>query len=188
MNYFILEYSEDDGIDSFIMINDYELNGFDYRRFWRGHNVDNWQDNIELFYENEGYLLDYTPNVLSWMIFSDSVIGVFKELGITRYQAFPMKLINKYKQDKFHFSNVVNITSEVSVLNWEKSDLITWEDDPRYIKVIRNLVMDASKLDNTIDIFRLSESKNYIIVSERFKNKIEEKGLKGFGFCKIELN
>lgn len=187
MDYFILEYSEDDGIDKFIMANDYNLNGFDYRKFWKGDKIENWEDNIELYYENEGQLLDYTPNVLSWMIFSDSVINIFQELGVRNFQAFSVKLINKLNKKKVHISNVVNITCQFNVLDWEKSDLITWEDDPKYIKFIRTLVIDISKLDTSIDIFRLAESKNYIIVSERFKNKIEERNLKGFGFCKIEL-
>ncbi|WP_143318640.1 DUF1629 domain-containing protein [Clostridium sp. HBUAS56017] len=73
------------------------------------------------------------------------------------------------------------------MLNWEKSDLVTWDDDPKYIKAIRNLVIDSSKLDGLPDIFRLSESKNYIIASEQFKKKIEEKGLTGFQFLEIEI-
>ncbi|WP_411680972.1 Imm43 family immunity protein [Clostridium thailandense] len=188
MNYFRLVYSEDDGVGNFIIINDYDLKGFDYRKLWKGQKIEEWNDNIELFYEEEGVLLDYTPNVLSWMIFSDKVIDIFNELGIYQFQSFRVKLVNKEKKDYTYNSNVVNITCDYSVLNWEKSDLITWKDDPKYIKVIRNLVMDISKLDKVVDIFRLSESKNYIIVSERFKNKIEEKELKGFEFWKIDVS
>jgi hypothetical protein len=179
-------YSEDDGIDNFIMINDYDLKGFDYRKLWRGQIIDSWRDNIELFYEKEGDLLDYTPNVLSWLILSDEVLSVLNELEIRRFQAFPVKLSNKLKKDKNKYSNVINITCDKSVLNWEKSDLVTWDDDPKYIKAIRNLVMDSSKLEELPDIFRLSESKNYIIVSEKFKKKIEEKKLTGFQFLEIK--
>ena len=187
VDYYRLVYSEDDGIENFIMINDYDLKGFDYRKLWRGQIIDNWQDNIELFYEKEGELLDYTPNVLSWLILSDEVISVFNELDIRQFQAFSVKLSNKFKKDKSKFSNVINITCDKSVLNWEKSDLVIWDDDPKYIKAIRNLVMDSSKLDGLPDIFRLSESKNYIIVSEQFKKKIEEKGLTGFQFLEIKI-
>lgn len=175
MDYYRLVYSEDDGIENFIMINDYDLKGFDYRKLWRGQIIDNWQEDIELFYEKEGDLLDYTPNVLSWLILSDKAISVFNELDIRQFQAFSVKLSNKLKKDESKFSNVINITCEKSVLNWEKSDLVTWDDDPKYIKAIKNLVIDSSKLDELPDIFRLSESKNYIIVSEKFKKKVEEK-------------
>lgn len=144
------------------------------------------KEDINLFFENGEVLFDYTPNVLSWMIFSDRAISIFKELRIKQFQAFPVEIINKHKKYKTYKSNVINITCEYSVLNWEKSDIITWEDDPKYIKAIRNLVMDKSNLDKEIDIFRLTESKNYIIVSERFKNKVIEKGLSGFGFWEIE--
>ena len=187
VDYYRLVYSEDDEIENFIMINEYDLKGFDYRELWRGQIIESWQDNIELFYEKEEELLDYTPNVLSWLILSDEVISVFNELDIRQFQAFSVKLSNKFKKDKSKLSNVINITVDKSVLNWEKSDLITWDDDPKYIKAIRNLVMDSSKLDGLPDIFRLSESKNYIIVSEKFKNKIESKGLTGFQFLEIEI-
>ncbi|WP_278046144.1 hypothetical protein [Clostridium beijerinckii] len=40
--------------------------------------------------------------------------------------------------------------------------------------------MYSPKLDRLSDIFRLSESKSYIIVFVQFKKKIEEKGLAGF--------
>lgn len=187
MNYYRLVYSDDDGIENFIMVNDYDLKGFDYRKLWRGQIIDSWQDNIELYYEKEGELLDYTPNVLSWLILSDEVISVFEELNIVQFQVFPVRLSNKMDVNKSNFSNVINITCDRSVLNWEKSDLVTWDDDPKYIKAIRNLVMDNSKLDGLPDIFRLSESKNYIIVSEQLKKKIEEKGLTGFQFLPIEI-
>lgn len=186
MDYYRLVYSEDDGIENFIMITDYDLKGFDYRKLWRGEIIDSWQDNIVLYYEQEGDLLDYTPNILSWLILSDEVINVFYELNIVQFQVFPVRLSDKKNQSKF--SNVVNITCDRSVLNWEKSDIITWDDDPKYIKAIRNLVMDNSKVTGLPDIFRLSESKNYIIVSEQFKKKIEEKGLTGFQFLPIKKN
>ncbi|OOM15989.1 imm11 family protein [Clostridium saccharobutylicum] len=188
MNYFRLVYSENDGIENFIMINDYDLKEFDYRKLWKGQVIEEWPENIELLYENDGKLLDYTPNVLSWLIFSEDVLSIFKELSINEFQSFPVRLINKFTNEKVKLCNVINIICDYSVLNWEKSDLITWDDDPKYIKAIRNLVIDSSKLDGLPDIFRLSESKNYIIVSERFKKKIEENRLTGFQFLEIEID
>ena len=188
MNYFRLVYSENDVIDNFIMINDYDLKGFDYRRLWKGQVIEEWSEDIEMFYEKDGKLLDYTPNVLSWLIFSEDVLSIFKELSINEFQSFPVRLINKFTNEKVKLCNVINITCDYSLLNWEKSDLITWDDDPKYIKAIRNLVIDSSKLNGLPDIFRLSESKNYIIVSEQFKKKIEENGLTGFQFLEIEID
>ncbi|AKA70476.1 hypothetical protein [Clostridium scatologenes] len=79
----------------------------------------------------EEEVIDYTPNVLSWLILSDEVISIFNKLDIRQFQAFSVKLINKFTKDKSKFSNVINITCDKSVLNWEKSGLVTWDDDPK---------------------------------------------------------
>lgn len=36
-------------------------------------------------------------------------------------------------------------------------------------------------------MFRLEESENYIIVSERIKEEVEKEGLRGFGFTLLEF-
>ena len=47
--------------------------------------------------------------------------------------------------------------------------------------MIETWVFDESKLEN-IDLFVLPDSKTSIYVSEEFKRRVVEAGLKGFGF------
>ncbi len=192
MQYYLLEYS-DDSVDNLpqdlnpIVVNSYELHGFDHRSLWRGKKIEYWDEEIRLYYENGEVALDYIPNVLSWLIFSDTVIELFNSLGISGIQRFPVIISKVGKNDEHFQSNVINVLDSLSVMNWEKSDYVSWDDDPTYIKYIRKLVINRSNISDNFDIFCLAESKNYIIVSERVKKEMELCGITGFGFCHIDV-
>jgi hypothetical protein len=189
--YYRLVYSEDkdDGLPegaSPILINSYSLDGFDLRSLWKGIRIADWNKNIELHYSNGEILLDYVPNNLSWLIFTDRAVSTIQTL-VTDTQVFPVSITSEVSKDSPIKANVVNVLTSVSAMNWDKSDYVAWEDDPRDIKVIRNLVMNRSSLIDNVDIFRLEESKNFIIVSGRLKQAIEKEGLLGFGFWEIDV-
>lgn len=191
MNYYLLEYSGDEKDNLIkgqlpILVNSYELHGFDLRTLWRGNYVEKWPDNIELYYEKGNVVLDYIPNVLSWLIFSDKVIDTLNQLNVAGIQSFPINIYNIKNKAKHFTANVVNILESVSALDWEKSDYISWEDDPKYIKFLRKIVLKADNDYRNLDMFRLEESKNYIIVSERIKKCLEMEKLTGFGLAPLE--
>lgn len=193
MNYYLLEYSENDKDnlpkgENPILLNSYELNGFDLRNLWRGEYIKQFPENIQLYYEKGDILLDYTPNVLSWLIFSNKVIKLFCKINVRGIQYFPIKVFKKKSEKKFYSVNVVNVLEVVSAMDWNKSEYVSWEDDPRYIKFIRKIVLKSDALYRDLDIFRLQESKNYIIVSERVKEEIEKEGLIGFGFIPLKFS
>lgn len=193
MNYYLLEYSDDEKDNLFkdqfpILVNSYELHGFDLRILWRGKYIKKWPNNIELYYEKGNVVLDYIPNVLSWLIFSDKVIDMLNRLNIASIQCFPVNICSKNNKEKHYSANVINVLESISALNWEKSDYISWEDDPKYIKLLRNIVLKFDCDYRDLDMFRLEESKNYIIVSERIKEGIEMKNLTGFGLTPLEFS
>lgn len=192
MNYYLLKYSEDEKDNltkgqSPILVNSYELHGFDLRTLWRGNYIEEWPDNIELYYEKGNVILDYIPNVLSWLIFSDNVITMLNQLNVTEIQYFPINIYNIKNKSKNFMVNVVNTLETVSALDWERSDYISWEDDPKYIKFLRKIVLKADSDYRNLDMFRLAESKNYIIVSERIKKCLEMEKLTGFGLTSLEI-
>ncbi len=193
MRYYLLEYSEDsrDKLPkgkSPILVNDYNLNGFDLRLFWRGIYVEKWPDDLEFYYEKGNTILDFVPNVLSWLMFTDKAVEVFKKLEIMNMQYFPIIIKKVGKKEHSYSLNVINVLDSVEALDWEKSDYVSWEDDPKYIKFIRKVVLNKNASKSNLDIFRLQESKNYIIISERIRKAIENEGLTGFGFKLLQTN
>ncbi|PLR75858.1 hypothetical protein CU633_18425 [Bacillus sp. V3-13] len=191
MRYYRLVYSndKDDMLPegkSPIVINNYELLGFDLRALWRGQKINNWNNGIRLFYEKGEVLLDLIPNNLSWLILSVNGLNVVRRF-IADAQVFQVSITSEANKDLIIEANVVNVLTSISAMNWEKTDYTAWDDDPKEIKVIRNLVMNRSALIQEPDIFRLNESKNFIIVSERLKSEIEKSNLSGFGFWEIEI-
>ena len=130
-------------------------------------------------------MLDYVPNNLSWLIFSDKAISIIETLE-TELEYFHVSILSESGNVQTQ-ANVVNILTSISAMNWEKSDYVPWDDDPKDIKVIRKLVMNHSTIVNKADMFRLGESKNFIIVSEKFKQEVEKSELLGFGFWEIDV-
>jgi hypothetical protein len=190
LQYYRLVYSEDredelpQGTNP-ILINSYHLDGFDLRSLWKGISINNWNENISLYYNDGEVILDYVPNNLSWLIFSDEAVRIIEKVA-TEAEVFTVSISSETSKDKIQ-ANVVNILTSISAMNWENSDYVSWDDDPKDIKVIRNLVINSSAIVNKPDVFRLEESKNFIIVSEKFKQEVERNNLKGFGFWEIDI-
>ncbi len=184
MKYYRLIHKESE--EDLVLINDYNLEGLDLRNLWRGEIISEWNDSIKLYYEKGGLKLDYVPNVLSWLICSDKLVSVFDKLDVKNIQVFPVILSNKKNTSEQLGYNVVNIISSVSALNWERSEYVTWDDDPNAIKFIRKLVMNSSCLNENLDIFLLAEGVAYIIVSEKLKVALEENNITGIDFVPIE--
>lgn len=170
-----------------VIVNHYDLKGFDLRKLWRGEIIEKWNQEMCFYYDKDGLILDYMPNVLSWFIFSDKVIDVLNELNIKEVQIFPVVLYRKDDTNQFLKYNVVNVLSKISAMNWEKSDYLAWKDDPKTVKVIRKLVMNKSAIREGVEIFNLAESIPYIIVSNNLKNAMERKNLTGVDFWPIEI-
>lgn len=190
LQYYRLVYSEDKedklphGANP-ILINSYHLDGFDLRSLWKGIRINTWNENISLYHTGGEVMLDYVPNNLSWLIFSDEAVKIIRKVK-TEAEVFSVSISSEKSQNTKH-ANVVNILTSVSAMNWEKSDYVSWDDDPKDIKVIRNLVINRSAIFYSLDVFRLEESKNFIVVSEKFKQEVERNNLKGFGFWKIDV-
>lgn len=81
---------------------------------------------------------------------------------------------------------IVNVIKVIDALDMEKSDL-EYFDDGRIFNYTK-LVLDSNKL-STNNIFKLVEfPRTDIIVSDKFKQIVEESGLKGFAFKKVEVS
>lgn len=114
-------------------------------------------------------------------------VNIIKNLNKNEIQVFPVQISRKGNKVKSYYVNVVNVTASVAAFDWDKSEYISWEDDPEYIKYIRKIVLKADSVYRNLDIFRLDESKNYIIVSERIKKEFEKEKIVGCRFTPIQM-
>jgi hypothetical protein len=194
LKYYRLVYSGEEkdkkaGIptEKLIVVNKYDLNGFDLRDLWKGKKIENWNEEIKLYYEEGEKALDYVPNVMSWLIFSDKLIEVLNDCRITGIQVLPVRIYKTGCDHEYFKSNVVNVLNVQASMDWGKSDYIPWDDNPMDIHVIRHLVMNRSNIDENIDLFHLAEKLNYLIISERLKDEIELRGITGCGYREIDL-
>lgn len=186
MNYYRLVLKNQD--EECTVVNDYDLKGFDHRKLWRSEKIDDWRSDIRLNYDKNGLVLDYMPNVLSWLIFSGKIVEIIKELNIPNVQMFPVTLYKKDNEDQTLNYNVINLMTKVAAMDWGKSDYLAWEDDPKFVKVIRRLVIKQSAVKDGLEMFNLAEATPYVVVSENVKYAFESKGITGADFWSIEVN
>ncbi|MGE5328495.1 MAG: imm11 family protein [Deltaproteobacteria bacterium] len=184
MKYYRLIYKETN--KELILVNNYDIKGLDLRKLWRGESIDKWDESIRLTYSKKGIAVDYLPNVLSWLIFSDKAVKVFKDMSIKNIQMFPVNITKGLKNEEVLKYNVVNILTSIPALNREKSDYAIWEDSLEEIKFIRKAVLNKVMINEDIDIFLLKEGVVYVIVSERLKKQLEINDITGVDFEELE--
>jgi hypothetical protein len=170
-----------------IIINDYKLNGFDLRKIWRSEKISDWDSKIMLFFDKKGLVLDYMPNVLSWLILSYKAINVLKELDINNIQVFPVTLYIRNNPCNTFQYNIVNVVTIIQAMNKDKSEYIAWDDDPNQVKIIKRLVMNKSEIPEDVEIFNLSEAAPYIIISDKLKYALDRNNITGTDFIPIDL-
>ena len=185
LNYYRLtqmyQYEEDT-----IVVNDYDLTGFDLRRFWKGQRIDSWdQSSIRLISSNQEIALDCLPNILSWLILSNKAVSTFEKTGINNIQVFPVNIAFGKQGYELNY-NIVNILTRISALDRNRSDFVCWDDGSEDIKFIRKVVLDKTKLPDDIHIFFLKEGTGYIVVSDVLKNALLEQDMTGFEFTSLE--
>ncbi len=111
---------------------------------------------------------------------SPNVIRLFEELNIRDVEFLDVKIkgdgidINDFK--------IINILKRIDCADDLKSELIYY-DDTRDIYAIEELALDNGKIPGNLDIFQMDRTEdNVTIVSQRFVDLINEKGLTGFQF------
>ena len=193
MKYYELWWTDTE--DDILRISDYDCKDFDLRLLKQGKPVNNWDGTVELFYDVDSPALDYVPNPLTWLIFSDRLVEIMREMGIQNMQVFPISILREGSPgEAITGYNIVNIAEAIAAADREHSVYVTWGEstfnvgvDPNRIKYFRRLVLNSNALTHKPDIFLLEEVASYFIVSQRFKKTIERENVTGMRFVPIEV-
>ncbi len=90
----------------------------------------------------------------------------------------------KRKVEKTYF--IANVLKTISCMDRNKSDYENSSLDKSQVHHIKHLVLDENKIPKEINIFRLGEENDLILVREDLVKVIESSGLTGLQFGKIE--
>lgn len=151
-----------------------------------GESLKNFQFKIKVHekYSNKGKLRDkiWVRVNRSTLLFVESprVIEFFKELKINDVEFLDVEIEGEGIEIKDY--KIINILKRVNCVDDTKSELI-YCDDTDEIYAIEELVLNEKNIPSDLDIFQMDRTENNVtIVSQRFVEQVNEKGLTGFQF------
>ncbi|AOE49525.1 imm11 family protein [Kangiella sediminilitoris] len=112
---------------------------------------------------------------------SEKAANALSDIFEKHAKLYPVKLKDAPNENFY----MVVVTTEIDCLDRDKSTgkRTGYEIRPEYFSSIHTWVFDESKLEG-VDLFVLPDSKTTCYVSDRFKQRVIDAGLKGFGFEK----
>ena len=179
-------YSETEG--DVIVLRDYDLHGFKYTDLLVGKVIEQWDEDICLYYEEEGELEDYLANPLHWPILSQRFVAVLDQMGVSQIQYFSAKIRNKITSRKITGYHIANVTELIPALDLEKSEYEAWDAEAGRVRRLSKLVILESKVRPRAHIFRLAEYPFSLIVSEELKLALLEEKITGVDFWEMETS
>lgn len=129
-------------------------------------------------------------NSVTLFVVSERAGDLLSEIAPDQIEFYPFKF--SYNDRLFSEYKIVNVLNKIDCADYEKSeiDFESYDDNDigeGSIYTIDSLVLDQTLIPNHLNIFLLGRhNDSIIIVHERFKNMIAEKGISGFVFCKPE--
>lgn len=126
-------------------------------------------------------VIDDSPSSGVVHLVSGKAANALSDIFEKHAKLYPVKLKDAPNEDFY----MVVVTTEIDCLDRENSagKKSGYEKKPEYFSTIETWVFDESKLEG-VDLFVLPDSKTTCYVSEQFKQRVLDSGLKGFGFVK----
>jgi hypothetical protein len=174
--------------DEVVVLCDYDLRGFKYTDLLVGKVIEQWDENICLYYEEEGELEDFLANPLHWPILSQRFVALLDRMDVSQIQYFPANIRNKVTGRKIIGYHIANVMELIPALDWEKSDYELWDDGSGDIRRLYKLVIVKSKVRPGAHIFRLAEDPFSLIVSEELKVALLNAKITGVDFWEVETS
>lgn len=172
---------------SFIQINyNHHSNTIAYKAMheqqWKAFNKENFiSPEFELSKSDSGkknYQFDISSSASPFYILSEKAIEALKDILEPRGQFLPINTASKKKKFVGYYpTNVIR-----NALDIEKSGMKDYNYEVLGIKKNNLVFKEGTTLDDYL--FSLSEDRRYVFVTEKFRQRVEEAGLKGFDFNK----
>ncbi len=132
--------------------------------------------------DSQGTLTDnlIAPGV-NGLLFSSRLRKLMRSVGVDNIQYLPLVLRNGLSGAETRDYHVANIIGRIACLDADRSVVETAPHDPGRIMFIESLALDENKIP-TVDIFRLHEQSQVIVVSERVRRVCEDQRVTGVRF------
>ena len=137
--------------------------------------------------------IDYLHTEPTLPVMSKQMLSVLRSVKDFPHQTVSVVIddIEAAKGNWFERSGKVNtnyvalqLLEQLDILDREKSDYDTEDDDPDEIEYINKLVLDVPE-EGLPPIFRITENSIYLYVSPEAKTALEEAGITGIRFVPI---
>ena len=159
----------------------YDLGDFDHTMLWKSHHVpESLLQRVKLFL-TMGEAADYVANPLSWPICSSRLVAAASTTIEKDCQILAAPLVDQETWKRVGGFHVLNVMRQVACLDLERSDISYDEEHANHIFMVYDIVLDKSKIDENVHVFRLFEWPYAVIVSDVFANKLVGRQFHGLG-------
>lgn len=171
--------------DDLLSIEDYDFGNFNLTKFWMAKKIDEDISNINFYTDNIGIdITDAVGNPLSLFIFSDKLIKIIHPYVKKDAQVINIDLINNITKDEINGFNILHPFKSIRCIDLEQSG-ISYSNDNE-ISIIGDCVIKEKEVPNNVNIFRVEEDKNTVIVSDELAQSLVGKNINGIAFIRCK--
>lgn len=132
--------------------------------------------------DSQGVLTDnLIASGTNGLLFSTRLRDLLQKIGIDNIQYFPAVVRNPVEKTSTKDYSIANIIGRVACIDRKSSELEMSPDDPDRIEFIESLAIDEKKARG-LDLFRLDEKTEIIVLSDRVKKACEKAKITGVRF------
>lgn len=152
--------------------------------------INDWPDNaffkMDENFPNDLNLEDFVWNINATLVVSEKFKEIFPENELKNVEYLPVKILNHKEREVPDTFYILNSTILQKCIDLDSSEVVFNKIDPSRLSIVRKLVISESLIDLNISIFRMALYSQLPIFRTNIVKKIEEAGLKGITFGKIE--
>lgn len=186
MSFYKVIYSETE--ESTVVLCDYDLRGFKYTNLLVGETVEQWDENVCLYYDKEGVWEDYLANPLHWPVASERFAMLLDRRAAGSIQCFSARLQNRLNGELKPGYYVVNVTELIPALDLDRSDYDSFSPEKGRVHRLHKPVISCAKVRSGAHIFRLAEYPFSLIVSGELRETILDSEITGIDFWEVEIS
>lgn len=152
--------------------------------------INHWPDNaffeMDESFPNDLNLEDFIWNINAVLVVSEKVKEMFPEDELKIAEYLPVKILNHKGREAPNTFYILNSTSLQKCIDIDSSEVVFNRIDPSRLSRVKKLVINETLIDPEVLIFRMARYSVLPFFQISAVKKIEEGGLEGIIFGKIE--